>query len=321
MSGANLGRSQLGRMFQLILALRGERYPNATALARECEVSTRTIYRDLTTLELAGVPVRYVPERQGYQLGPGFGLSPPKLAIDECQAVVLGLLLSGINDRLGLGAQSRAAAAKLIESLPEPERGQLRGLQGKLRRAGMNGAATRTRGSVVSPLLVGIACNLQVDAWVKAGEQAAGARLRLTPCYLMDDGLRCVLYASRADRPRLVAIPVASLERVELTDLPGRIVREEDSEVGGFLSVAHDDGKELPAARDFSDTPMTEAQRELREVAEVLKSRGEGKLVERLERVAASLGASHEPGRLEGSMAVVDMADHSVRMLPRCAGA
>jgi biotin operon repressor len=68
----HVSRSQLRRLMQLILALQSSRYPSARQLAEHCEVSQRTIYRDLETLVLLGVPVRYQREKQGYQLVPGF---------------------------------------------------------------------------------------------------------------------------------------------------------------------------------------------------------------------------------------------------------
>ena len=53
---------------QLLMILQSERFPNARRLAEACEVSRRTIYRDLAILEAAGIEVLYQPERQGYQL-------------------------------------------------------------------------------------------------------------------------------------------------------------------------------------------------------------------------------------------------------------
>ena len=62
------GRAQLPRLLELIMAIQSDRFPNARTLAERCEVSRRTIYRDLDTLDAAGIPVRYRPDRQGYQL-------------------------------------------------------------------------------------------------------------------------------------------------------------------------------------------------------------------------------------------------------------
>ena len=64
-SSSSSPRSQLPRLLELIMAIQSDRFPNARVLAERCEVSRRTIYRDLETLAAAGIPVHYRPERQG----------------------------------------------------------------------------------------------------------------------------------------------------------------------------------------------------------------------------------------------------------------
>ena len=61
-------RFPLARLIQLIILLQTERCPNARRLAEICEVSRRTIYRDLAALAGAGIAVIYRSDRQGYQL-------------------------------------------------------------------------------------------------------------------------------------------------------------------------------------------------------------------------------------------------------------
>ncbi len=69
-------RLPLARLVQLLLILQSEPFPNATRLAEACGVSRRTIYRDLTILETAGVSIVYQPDRQGYRLGASACSSP-----------------------------------------------------------------------------------------------------------------------------------------------------------------------------------------------------------------------------------------------------
>ena len=45
------------RLFRLVLLLRRARVTTAQRLARELEVSERTVYRDIQSLILSGVPV------------------------------------------------------------------------------------------------------------------------------------------------------------------------------------------------------------------------------------------------------------------------
>jgi len=61
----------------------------AAVLARELEVSARTIYRDLSELAAQGAPVQG-EAGIGYMLRPGLFLPPLMLTEDETEAVLLG---------------------------------------------------------------------------------------------------------------------------------------------------------------------------------------------------------------------------------------
>ena len=79
------------RLLSLLQALRGRRHPvTAAALAREMEVSERTIYRDLSTLIDQGAPIQG-EAGVGYILRPGLFLPPLMLTEDETDAILLGL--------------------------------------------------------------------------------------------------------------------------------------------------------------------------------------------------------------------------------------
>ncbi len=56
-----LRRGQLVRLLQIIVALQSGRRPNVRGLAALCEASRRTIFRDLDTVEEAGIPVESDP--------------------------------------------------------------------------------------------------------------------------------------------------------------------------------------------------------------------------------------------------------------------
>ncbi len=77
------------RMFRLALLLRRGRVVRATDLARELQVSERTIYRDVQSLILSGVPIEG-EAGVGYVLRRGTELSPLMFTPDEAKALVLG---------------------------------------------------------------------------------------------------------------------------------------------------------------------------------------------------------------------------------------
>src|SRR4029077_18336392 len=79
------------RLLALLQALRCRRRPvTAAALAREPQVSERTIYRDLSELASQGAPIQG-EAGVGYMLRPGLFLPPLMLSEDETEAVLLGL--------------------------------------------------------------------------------------------------------------------------------------------------------------------------------------------------------------------------------------
>ncbi len=74
---ARIRRGQLARLLQIVLALQSDRRPNARQLGDWCEVSRRTIFRDLDLIEMAGLRVEYDSVRRGYRLRTAATFFPP----------------------------------------------------------------------------------------------------------------------------------------------------------------------------------------------------------------------------------------------------
>lgn len=77
------------RLFQLVFLLRRGPITTARNLARELQVSERTVYRDIQALSLSGVPVEG-EAGVGYILRREFELPPLMFTGDEAKALVLG---------------------------------------------------------------------------------------------------------------------------------------------------------------------------------------------------------------------------------------
>jgi predicted DNA-binding transcriptional regulator YafY len=107
------------RLFQLVQILRRHRAPvTGDVIARELEVSIRTVYRDIASLTCERVPIRG-EAGVGYVLDDGFDMPPLMFTVDELEAVMLGVRWVA---RRGDGQLSRAAkdaAAKIGAVLPE----------------------------------------------------------------------------------------------------------------------------------------------------------------------------------------------------------
>ncbi|WUT01465.1 WYL domain-containing protein (plasmid) [Streptomyces sp. NBC_00708] len=107
------------RLVSLVLLLRQRGRLTASALARELEVSTRTVLRDIEALSAAGVPVYAERGRHGgFALLPGFRTELTGLNQDEA----LALLAAGSGrggQAFGLGAALASAMRKVVDALPE----------------------------------------------------------------------------------------------------------------------------------------------------------------------------------------------------------
>ncbi|WP_030174154.1 helix-turn-helix transcriptional regulator [Spirillospora albida] len=110
------------RLVSLVLLLRQRGRMTAAALARELEVSTRTVLRDIEALSAAGVPVYAERGRHGgFALLPGFRTELTGLNHDE--AVALLVAGSGRGDQVyALGSALASAMRKVVDALPEGHR-------------------------------------------------------------------------------------------------------------------------------------------------------------------------------------------------------
>ena len=114
------------RLFQIVQRLRRRNaVVTAAALARELEVSERTIYRDIADLLVSGVPIEG-EAGVGYRLPRGaFDLPPLMFTEEEIEALVLGArVVRGWGDP-ALSRAAEDALAKVEAVLPPRLRGRI----------------------------------------------------------------------------------------------------------------------------------------------------------------------------------------------------
>ncbi|MEU2723077.1 helix-turn-helix transcriptional regulator [Streptomyces smyrnaeus] len=120
------------RLVSLVLLLRQRGQLSAATLARELEVSTRTVLRDIEALSAAGVPVYAERGRHGgFGLLPGFRTELTGLSNDEALALVIAGSRRGAQ-AFGLGSALASAMLKVVDALPETHRDTAAGVAERL---------------------------------------------------------------------------------------------------------------------------------------------------------------------------------------------
>lgn len=112
MSNSLEEQSRLSRLITLLTLLQSKQVITAATLAERFGVSVRTIYRDIRTLEQAGVPI-VAEERKGYSLMEGYKLPPVMFTEEEANAMVTMEMLAANSNDASLQQQYRTAVEKV----------------------------------------------------------------------------------------------------------------------------------------------------------------------------------------------------------------
>jgi predicted DNA-binding transcriptional regulator YafY/glutathione S-transferase len=111
--------SRTHRLLELLQILRRRRQPVSGAeLAREANISLRTLYRDIAALQAMGAEIDGEPG-VGYVLRPGFLLPPLMFSEEEIEALALGARWVARRTDDSLCDAARNAAAKIAAVLPQ----------------------------------------------------------------------------------------------------------------------------------------------------------------------------------------------------------
>ncbi len=114
-----LGR--VHRLVRLLTLLQGGGTQSAQDLMHELSVSRRTLFRDLSMLKEAGVPV-YHDAISGYRIHRSFYLPPINLTVTEVVGLLVLAKLASAERHRPMAAAALSAVRKLVGSVPEPLR-------------------------------------------------------------------------------------------------------------------------------------------------------------------------------------------------------
>ena len=107
------------RLFDILQLLRVAAHPTtAAAIAERLEVTVRTVYRDIATLQARRIPIEGAAGI-GYVLRRGFDLPPLMFTDDEIDAITVGARMVRRLRDPGLQAAADSVLAKVTTVLPE----------------------------------------------------------------------------------------------------------------------------------------------------------------------------------------------------------
>ncbi len=125
----------MDRLLAITMTLLNQPRVSATELAKRFEVSLRTIYRDMESINQAGIPiVSFAGSDGGYEIMPGYRLEKQVLSLDDfssiyaalrgVRSVAEGSFPGGLLDRIGAlmseGAKASERASLDIDLTPAP---------------------------------------------------------------------------------------------------------------------------------------------------------------------------------------------------------
>ncbi|RYZ97740.1 MAG: YafY family transcriptional regulator [Moraxellaceae bacterium] len=107
------------RLFQLLTLLRNRRtVMTAKQLSEHLRVSERTVYRDIQSLSLSGVPVEG-EAGVGYRLSHRYQLPPLMFDRHEVEALLLGARMVSSWGDMDMAVQAKQAIQKILAVLPD----------------------------------------------------------------------------------------------------------------------------------------------------------------------------------------------------------
>ena len=105
-------KPRLARLTAILTQLQSKRIVTAKDIAEKHNVSIRTVYRDIRTLEKSGIPI-VTEEGKGYSVAEGYKLPPVMFTQEEANALITAEQLIRKNKDQSLTEQYESAVTKI----------------------------------------------------------------------------------------------------------------------------------------------------------------------------------------------------------------
>lgn len=116
--------NRLSRLTSILTQLQAKKLVTATELSKKYDVSIRTIYRDIRSLEDSGIPI-YTEEGKGYSLVEGYTLPPVMFTEEEANALITGYSMVSRNKDASLVENYKDAIDKIKSVLRHNQKGKV----------------------------------------------------------------------------------------------------------------------------------------------------------------------------------------------------
>ena len=173
--------NRFDRITAILIQLQANRVVSGPALAGQFGVSLRTVYRDLRTLELAGVPLIGEPG-VGYSLVEGYRLPPVMFTREEAIALLTAEKLAARLTDAPTAQRSGAAMDKVRAVLRRPDRDHLETLAPHIRVLGPREPVGRP--AAYQLLVTAVAAQRVVHLRYQAAESAVPSTRDIEPVSL-----------------------------------------------------------------------------------------------------------------------------------------
>ena len=186
------------RLFDILRVLRAASRPvTAASLADELEVTVRTVYRDIATLQARRIPIEGAPGI-GYVLRGGFELPPLMFTEDEAEAIAVGVRMLARTGDPGLQKAAESVLSKVTLVVPDLLREYLRAMPVYVSKSGAPVPARRDLPTVIRHAIRD-SHKMRIDYQDEAGRRTERVIQPFAVAYYVEATLVCAWCELRND--------------------------------------------------------------------------------------------------------------------------